>query len=456
MQSEIFIKILLTIVFGAILGLETETREIEKKGKEVALKQEKGRIGGVRTYTVLSLFGGITGLFYLENQIGVVYILMVAMILFTLAAYVLNVQIKHAFGLTTEIAIIITFVLGFLTTSNILPITLVLVILVLLTFFLSQKRGIGFLIQKIEHKEIIDIIRFGLVSIVILPILPNQDFFLSDVVKLFSNASIDLGSFKNFVLINPFQVWFIVVLISGLNLLGYILSRIFGKTKGLFAIGIFGGLISSTSTTITLAHKAKSDPKGEDNTNLYAGIALIANAISFVELFILLLVSSKTLFFRTLYINITVLVIGTIVGIFFIYRHHHLFDGKKHHDIKISYEPFSVTPAIKFVAMIILIKLGIQFIELTPLNNLFIPLTALSGATGTSAPTIAIAGLIDIAAITLSAGFITYLLLNVVNFLAKIFFSYFQGTRQFAGKVTIGLVITSLAGIIALVVTSNR
>src|SRR5258708_2368476 len=170
-QTDLFIKILLTILFGAILGLETETRSRELDGEKHVKQQEKSRIGGVRTYTVLALFGGVAGILFTLGQFVIVYILFVAVILLIIAAYVLNVQIKHAFGLTTEIAVIITFTLGFLTTASLIPLWLILVILVLLTFFLSQKRGIGRLISKIQHKEVIDVIKFAMVAVVILPVL---------------------------------------------------------------------------------------------------------------------------------------------------------------------------------------------------------------------------------------------------------------------------------------------
>ncbi len=448
-QPDIIVRILLTIVFGAILGLETETREIEKKGKEAAIKDEKSRIGGFRTYSILSLFGGIAGLFYAEGFYPIVYILFLSVILLILAAYILNVQLKKAFGLTTEIAIIITFTIGFLTTSSIVPLEIVLSILILLAFFLSQKRGIGTLIEKFEHKEIIDVIRFSLVALVVLPILPNRNIYLQELFNFLGASQINLDGFKDFVLINPFQTWMVVVIVSGINLLGYFLSKIIGKGRGLFLTGVFSGLISSTSATISLAEKSKHD-QNKNNVKLLVGSALISNATSFILILFLLLIGSQKLFAGLFSILILMMIAGFAIGILFIISAK---SDKSQKDFEVKYEPFSIGPAIKFVLLILLIKLVIQFMQLMHADpSLLILITALSGFTGIDAPVIALAGLVETSTITLEVGIAAFLLTNAINFLAKVIYGYTLGTYSFARKLLIGLVITAVIGLLGLLI----
>jgi len=448
-QSEIFIKILLTILFGSILGLETETREIEKYGKVRAERDESQKLGGVRTYTVLCLFGGISGLFYLVQQYVIVYILLVAIILFVLSAYILNVEFKKAFGMTTEIAIVITFLLGFLITSSLISLSSILVILILLTFFLSQKRGIGFIIHKIEHKEVIDIISFGLIALVILPILPNHDFTISDIASLFNPHLVNLGQVKDFVIVNPFQIWLLVVLISGLNLIGYLLSKFFGKAKGLYLVGIFGGLISSTSTVITLSKQVSKDKLA--NSSLYTGISLISNAISFIELFIVISISSYKLSQETIPFIITLFISGLIAGIYFIYDSTKT-NSKLSEEVNIEYEPFSLSPAFKFVLLIIIVKIIIQLIQLTNIPGLFLLATSLAGIVGVSAPSAATADLVQNGSLTLAYGLISFLLINLFNFIAKIYFAYKSKNKSFGNKLTIGLGFSSFILILLLII----
>lgn len=444
-QVELFAQILLTILFGAILGLETETREIEQNGKRKAIKSEKERIGGVRTYTVISLFGGIAGLFFVMQQFTLVYILFIAIIGLILAAYVLNVQIKHAFGLTTEVAVIIAFILGFLTTSALVPIWLVLVILVMLAFFLSQKRGIGALISKIEHKEIIDVVKFALVAVVILPVLPNYNIKLIDLANItgIELANEQLGSLN---LINPFSMWMIVVIVSGINLFGYFLARIVGTKSGLLITAGVSGFLSSTSAIVSFAAKSKTK-ENKNNALSFAGAGMISNSFSFFTIGLLMLVNSKDFFANGIWVFVIMFIVGILIGIYFLYKN----KGTTKHELSIKYEPFSVIPAVKFVLIIVGISLGIQILQFFQVNQILVlAITALTGFTGMDTATIAFSNLTRDGVITMQIGVLSLVLANGINFIAKILYSYIGGSRQFFSKLSIGLLITAIIGLIGL------
>jgi len=448
-QSEILLKIVFTIVFGAILGLEAETREGIKDSKTEEQK-EKSRLGGVRTYTIISLFGGVAGLFYLQKEFTLTYILSGAITALILSAYILNVQIKKAFGMTTELAVIITFVIGFLTTSGVLDITIVLVILILLAFFLSNKRGITVITNRIEHKEIQDVLKFGLISLVILPVLPNRNFFVSDIAHLLGLGDGVLGSLKDFVLLNPFQIWFTVVLVSGFSLVGYILARVLGKTKGILLTGFFSGFVSSTAAMISFGSKTRH--KGEDkNSLLYAASGLLANGSSFIVLGVILLINS-TIIFKTSIPFLVILFLSSLaVGGVYILLSRRNAGGLEH---KVDYQPFSVIPAIRFVSLILAVKLFIQFLQTINADpTLLIFLTALSGFVSIDAPAIAVAGLVESSGITLTAGFITIVLANFINFFAKIIYSSLSGTKNYFRYISIGLIIVGAFSLLAFFVT---
>jgi len=440
MESDIFVKILLSVLFGAILGLETQTREIEENGEKKASEKEKSRIGGFRTYTLISLMGGISGILFLNKLEFLSFTLLVALVSFLLIAYFMNIKIKEAFGITTEIAIVITFILGFLTTSGIIKLEIVLVILVLMAFFLSQKRGFGKFISKIEHREVIDVFSFGLIALVILPIFPNRVFTILDVTSLFGTTDLGNSALKNFTLGNPFQIWLIVVIISGINLLGYILSRITGEKIGIFFTSIFSGLISSTSGIISFASKARAN--GENL--LLSGAAIVSNSVSFIIVAGLLLISSKELLNAALPIMAGIFIFGFILGTILIV----LFRSDTNHG-KAEYQAFSVLPALKFVGIIIVLSLLVQILELGNVGTGFVILiTALSGITGTDAPTIAIAGLLTSGVITVDTALIAFLLTISVNFIAKAVYAYTIGTKKYAKYVSIGLILSSLVGLI--------
>lgn len=451
-ENEVFIRILITIILGAILGLETETRAIEIQGKAKAKKVAKQKLGGLRTYTVLSLFGGVAGIFHLAKEYYLVYILFISVIAFTLAAYVLNVRLKKAFGLTTEIAIIITFALGFLTTSSLVPIQVVLLIIVLLTFFLSQKRGIGAAIEKIQHREVIDIIKFSLISIAILPLLPNQDYTLGQVMNVFDPTLQLNNSISNLALLNPFLTWLLVVLISGINLLGYVLSKFLGKRLGVFIAGVFGGMVSSTSAVASLAMKSKEE-NSKQTSKLLAGVALISNSFSFVTIGLLMLISSRVLFMELSLVMLIIMISGIIIGLYLIRNEKKYTKESSRENLGLKYQPFSVGPALKFVSLILIIKIAIQLLIIfSQSRTLFVLISSLSGLTGMDAVVIAFGDLVQKGSLSVSGGILAFMFANCINFVGKSVFSFINGDRYYFKYLSLGLLIVGLLGLLGLLV----
>ncbi len=447
-QSEILLRILLTIVFGAILGLESETREIAHKGKKQAQLEERQRIGGLRTYTVLSLIGGIAGIFYREEVYPIVYITFTSVILLVLAAYIKNIELKKAFGLTTEIAILITFLIGFLTTSALVDLTVTSVILILLTFFLSQKRGFGALVEKINHNEVIDLLKFALTSVVVLPILPNKNYTIGNVIDQFNLESVGINSEKilDINIINPFRMWFVVVLITGINLGGYLLIRTLGNKKGIIATSILGGFISSTSTTIALATKSKDNSKKETSDKTLAGGAVIANAVSFVTAFTLVSALSLDLSKKLYPSLLSMLIIGIATGGFFVFVKGS--NKKSYVNIRHEASSFALAPAVKFVLLIVGITLLIQLFQLLEDDRLLLLVTAVSGFTGLDPAVIATSELVQSSKLSIGLGASLILAANFVNFVAKVIYAKFYGSIEFTKYLAAGLLI-SLIGTLA-------
>lgn len=453
MEAELLIRILLTVVFGAILGLESETRLLEIQGKKALAKHRRENIGGIRTYTILSLIGGVCGILYTNGLENFVYVIVTGILLLIVSAYILNVQMKKAFGITTELAIIITFLIGFFTTTFLIPLGLVLVILVLLTFFLSNRGGFRFILDKLKHREIIEIIKFGLVALVVLPLLPNRNFTIGDVLNgLNFNQEIisALNYMKDFVLLNPFRIWFIVVLISGLNLLGIFLSKFVGKAKGFLATGILGGFISSTATIVSLASQSKSKKSEKDSERMLAGAGIASNAVSFIEISLILAVVSSQLFLKVAPSLVLMLFIGLVVSVFMLKKSRHNSASKnvKHHTHEIENASFSLIPALKFVSLLLFFTIIIQAIELLDLKGLSLFVVSLSGMVGFNISVLTMSELVNAGTVALSFGIWGIFLANAVNFIAKIFYSGFMGTRKFTYYIILGLTITFLGSLI--------
>lgn len=452
---EILTRILLALSFGAILGLETETRASNpdndtphKSEKEVRRLMQQ-RLGGLRTYTVLALFGAVSGLLYISELQIFSYLMFAGVLLIVLAAYVLNVNYQKAFGMTTEIAVLTTVLVGFATTTGLISLQILLVVIVVLTFILSQKRGVIKFTRLIAHEELIDIVKFGIVALVIFPFLPNTDIYLRDLTSLavtLQGFGISEQLINNVVLINPFRLWQYVVLISGFNLLGYFASRLSSHRAGLMIAGVLGGLISSTSTTVAFAQRSR-DSKKQDTS--FAAISLIANSVSFLQVSALAL-SASVIFFQASVPLSVAMATGSLVVAIWYWRQH---NEKRGREYDVEHRPFSIGPALNFAILLTLIRLGVQLISFYFGSNAFIMATALSGLVGIDIATISLGEMVATGNIGVSLALVTFLLTNGVNFAGKAIYGYIQGSRNFASIVLIGMLMSFIFGAVTLLLT---
>lgn len=449
---EILARLFLSIGFGAMLGLETETRASEnakKQPDEIVQTYANFKLGGVRTYILLSMFGALGGLLFYFGQSTFGYLIFGAVMGIILAAYVLNVYYRRAFGMTAEIAIMIVTIIGFMSTSGLISLQILTVIVVVLTFVLSQKQGIAVLVSKIAHEELTDIVKFTIVALVIFPFLPNMEIYLHDlefIRQLISSGEL-AESIGSIAIVNPFRLWQYVVLISGFSLLGYFASRTLGKTKGLFLTGFLGGLVSSTSVIVSMAARSKQEPSDE-STNSLAGAGLISHAVSFFQVMVISL-SVSTLFFReTLPLSIAMSLVPLGIGLVLILST----KGGSESNINLVYKPFSLNFALKFALLLTIVKLVVQIANIYLPESAFVLVTAFSGFAGIDVAAIAVGELVAKSAIPVNIGIITFAAVNIVNFAAKSVYAYWQGTKRYTQVIVLGMLGSLIAvGIVLLI-----
>jgi uncharacterized membrane protein (DUF4010 family) len=367
-ELELFARLLLALSFGAILGLETETRVTEERKIRTFFKRNskkskfKDIIGGVRTYTVLALIGAISGIMLNSGLEQLAYLIFSAIASIVLAAYILNVIQKHAFGITTEIAILITMLIGFAATSGLISIQILAVITLLLTLVLSHKRGISAFVQKVAHKELSDIIKYGIVAIVILPFLPDRAILLSSF-ESYTNAVTALfpGNLEllQVEIFNPFSVWKYVAITSGFNLAGYFLLKFFPaglKKFNQVPAGIIGGLMSIHYTSQKVSEAAVLPKIGHGQRKL-AAILLIAFCAKLVAIGALA-ASISPEFFRVILPGTAAIFIVFALTAFYLF----MANLRTSIEINIAPKPFSIGPALRFAGQFVVVKIFIQFV----------------------------------------------------------------------------------------------
>ena len=235
------------LAIGLLIGLERE-RQSEVKA-------------GLRTFALVGLLGCLAGL--LTDATGSAWVLAAGLVLvgtMMIAAHVSDPLENDDPGTTSVVALMICYGLGATVWYGYGTLAVMLAIATtLLLYFKAELHGIT---RQLTQQDVLSVLQFGVLSFIVLPILPNKDF----------------GPYGA---LNPQQIWWMVVLISGLSLAGYAALRIVGTRHGATLLGIFGGLASSTATTMLFARHARAH---DDMARTAMLVILLANLVVMVRL----------------------------------------------------------------------------------------------------------------------------------------------------------------------------
>lgn len=213
---------------------------------------------GLRDFVIVSILGAVCSL------VGSLAVTVTAFAGIALIMAVMRVQQSARAGITTEIAALLTFVVGYMAMT---PLSAVAagVGIVVGAILATKEQLRAFARDVISDREYLDTLGFLALIYIILPLLPT-------------------GGYGPFGFFEPRRIWFFVILVSGVSYVGYFLTKFLGPQSGQMATAIVGGLASTTAYTIGAA-KAVSD--APDSAVPMARATLIANSILFPRLIIL-------------------------------------------------------------------------------------------------------------------------------------------------------------------------
>ncbi len=247
-----------SLAIGLLIGLERERNPSAK--------------AGLRTFALVALFGTMAAL--LSSKLGSPWFLitgMVAVAGMIIAAYIYQPDQVDDPGTTTVIALLMCYGLGAMVWYGMSKLAVMLAIgVTTLLYFKSELRGFS---QKMTRRDLVAVLQFCVLTFIILPILPNQSY----------------GPYDAF---NPHNAWLMVVLISGISLAGYAALQIVGTRYGAALLGLFGGLASSTATTMIYAKHCKND---RAMLNLASTVIIIASMVVMVRLMIVSAIMSYSI-----------------------------------------------------------------------------------------------------------------------------------------------------------------
>ena len=351
---ELFYRFGVALVIGFLIGLQ---REYAREQDE-----EKRQAAGVRTFSLIGLTGCAAGLItdLLKNPLGMAAAFLLIGSLICISYYLSSS--KKNLGMTTEVAAVITFMAGALCYWGYLA--LAVAIAVVTTALLSFKWELHSLARALTREDIYAALKFGIISLIVLPVLPNQNYGPSPVDVL-----------------NPYKIWLFVVFVSGISFLGYVLIKVVGGRQGIGLTGLLGGMVSSTAVTVSFSRRSQSD---QELAKPFALAVTISWAAMFLRVGVIVAVVNFKLF-SVLWLPLLLTALSGLIYVLLLYRAQRAEPGER-----VSFtNPFELGPAIKFglfYAVILLVSRAAQ---------------VYLGAGGVYASSLA-AGLADLNAISLS------------------------------------------------------
>lgn len=355
---EDFFHLALALGIGLLIGLERGWQERDAP--------EGSRVAGFRTIALIALMGGVLGL--MANQFGAAVLTggFLAITVLLGIGYYRDLQKSNNVSATTFIAALLAAGLGALATMG-YP-RLGVSAAVVTTLILVLKPSMHGLLRHIDTEELKAALRFLLISVVILPLLPNQGY----------------GPYEA---LNPYVLWWMVVLVSGISFAGYVAVRLYGEKRGLLLTAAIGALASSTAITLAFARRAKVQKRGYDM--LAAGI-IVASTIMFARIAIVASVIAPVLLLDVLFLTVPMGLAGIVSCVMLTPKKQ---DGEAP-EFKLD-NPFDLRIALLFGLLLGAILVGARFLQ-----DQF-------GSSGVYAIA-AITGLFDVDAMTVSAGQMTY------------------------------------------------
>ncbi len=336
------LRFLIALGLGFLIGLERESATSERKGKSFA---------GIRTYTIISLFGFGCGWLYRLNITFGVSAGLISIAALVLTEYISKQKEGHIGG-TSEIAALLTFVIGALALLADVWISMALGIIT--TILLSEKSELESYVEKLNKSEFLAVLKFLLVTLIILPALPDKSFTQYDL--------------------NPAHIWQIVIMVSTIGFVGYFLMKKFGDKVGLWVSGLMGGMVSSTAVSMAVGRIAKNSPAQGGNA-LQASI--LASSIMYIRILVIIWVINPAILPYLWWKFVLLTVIGVILAFT-------IKQGKQkpgENSVSTLQNPFEIKPAVMFAALFVILSVTTVFVKNFFGNIGLIILSAIVGVT---------------------------------------------------------------------------
>lgn len=406
------IRLLVAIGIGAIIGMQRE---------HAAMNENVPGFAGIRTFVFVVLLGFMAGLTYYLLSPLVYFGILLSVAIVTGVSYWITAM-KGDIGATTEFTALIGFVLGTMAFLGIVELSLMITVLVVV--LLSAKFRLRAIVGKITTEELYDFIRFVVLALLIFPFLPDETFGPFDIL-------------------NPREIGWVIILTSGLGLVGYILMKFLGAKKGILLSGIIGGLVSSTATTWVFAKKSKESEALSHNC---ATAILAASSIMIIRVLIWTFIFNKSFFNELFFIIFLVFMaaIGITLSLYFTKGKKEVFDTEIPKG-----KPLDLVGSLVFGLIYTIILLVVSYANENLGERGILISSAVAGLSDIDAITISVSKLAGVR-LDLSIAAIAVLIATISNTLVKMGIGIWAGSQTLRKDLYLGYGVIFITALLAL------
>jgi uncharacterized membrane protein (DUF4010 family) len=403
------------LLIGALLGLEREF---------VQQKEAAPDFAGIRTFSLIALLGSLAAFLLADFGPFPIALSLAGLILLTTVSYLGSLlRSGREKGITTEVAALLTFLFGVLVIGDRESVAIALAVVTAL--LLASKGRLHGIIRRMSSEDIHVTLEFALVAAVILPLLPDR--------------TIDpLG------VLNPFQVWLMVVFVSGIGFSGYVLMKVLGPSRGINLMGVLGGLASSTATTISFSTASRRNPSLSSH---YARAVILASSVMLPRVLLLVLATYPPLLPMVGPPVVAMLVSGLLI-VFLLQRRSSATEATVERSFEVAH-PLKLWTAIKFGLAFAVALVVVEFAQAYLGSPGVYLASVLAGSTDVDAITLSVARLAGNAQLGLRVAGIAVIIAALANTLAKGAIAYFSGSQELRRTVVRAFSVVFAVGVVS-------
>jgi len=403
--------LLIAVILGFIIGLQRTMANLYTRDKE----KEAYFAAGSRTFALIALLGFLSG--WLNKSVPmIVSIIAFSVVGLLVLSYYLKAVLYKKMGMTSQIAAIITYLLGLMVYFHLEQYAIFIGVLMII--LLEIKPRLQKIEQNITPADLNASILLLAMTFLILPILPDEM----------------IGPYKLF---NPYKTWLMAIIIASISFVGYVAIKILGNKRGVLLTGLFGGLISSTAVSISLSQMYTTQK--EYLNNFAAGIAMACTLMYIRVLFEAFVINQEVAL--ALLLPYAAASVSGLIFVYILYKYSKTATFNLE-DTDIAKNPLQLSEALKFGLLFGIIYGAISVIQGNYGNIGVYIISTLSGITDVDAITLSLSQLTSDQKLSVQASAIGIIIASATNSLVKLGIVYWIGGRAIGWRLTLFFLLT--------------